>query len=82
MPSLTTKNKTIIASTICKTGERGKFMFEKSLIGAYCSRLYCITSGKGISPFHATAELKQTDKMQDSDKMQIEKKGRKCTDKR
>ena len=33
-------------------------LFEKSLIGAYCNRLYDL--GKSRAPFHATAELKQT----------------------
>ena len=33
------------------------FLFEKSLIGAHCNRLYDI---KSRTPFHAKAELKQT----------------------
>ena len=34
------------------------FLFEKSLIGAYCNRLYDFKEKQG--PFHAMAELKQT----------------------
>ena len=34
------------------------FLFEKSVIGAYCNRLYDLK--KGMTPFHAEAELKQT----------------------
>ena len=34
------------------------FLFEKSLIGAYCNRY--MTKRKGRTPFHAKAELKQT----------------------
>ena len=34
------------------------FLFEKSLIGAYCNRLYDLK--KGSAPFHAKAKLKQT----------------------
>ena len=34
------------------------FLFGKSLIGAYCNRLYDLE--KGMVPFHAMAEFKQT----------------------
>ena len=34
------------------------FLFEKSLIGAYCNRLYDLKKGRAF--FHAKAELKQT----------------------
>ena len=34
------------------------FLLEKSLIGAYCNKLYDLN--KGSVPFHAKAELKQT----------------------
>ena len=34
------------------------FLFEKSLIGAYCNRLYDLK--KASAPFHAKGELKQT----------------------
>ena len=34
------------------------FLFEKSIIGAYCNRLYDLS--KGGAPFHAKTELKQT----------------------
>ena len=33
------------------------FLFEKSVIGAYCNRLYDLKESH--SPFHAVAELKQ-----------------------
>ena len=33
-------------------------LFEKSLIGAYCNRLYDLKERQ--DPFHAKAELKQT----------------------
>ena len=38
--------------------KKKKFWFEKSLIDAYCNRLYGLKEKHG--PFHAMAELKQT----------------------
>ena len=35
------------------------FLFEKSVIDAYCNRLYDL--GKGMVPFHALAKLKQAE---------------------
>ena len=32
------------------------FLFKKSVVGAYCNRLYDLK--KGSAPFHANAELK------------------------
>ena len=35
------------------------FLFEKSVIGTYCNRLYDLNMAKSRAPFHAMAELKQ-----------------------
>ena len=36
------------------------FSFDKRFIGVYCNRLRYMTYGKGVAPFNAMAELKQT----------------------
>ena len=40
-------------------------LFEKRFIGVYCNRLYDL--GKGMAPFHARAELKQSSAGKDVD---------------
>ena len=49
------QNQTIIAS-ICNTGLKGMFMFEKNLISAYCNRLYDLGERHGL--FSCNGQIK------------------------